>query len=149
MGRGLPGPHSFRMKQTPRTLLLLTIANLALSAWLILYGLQLRFFGFYLDRGILSVITPPTNWMVWINWITPDSMGFDLGWPLIVIGCSLLGSLLGVWLRQNWSRGSLIVFSIASLITLHWMNLLSIVTLAISFSSPLRSWLIAENSADG
>ncbi len=137
------------MERTPRALFLLTIADLLLTAWLILYGLQLRFFGFYLLRGVSELITPPTNLIRWSSWISEGTPGFDLGWPLIVIGCSLLGSLLGVWLRQSWSRGSLIVFSIASLITLHWMNFLSIILLAIGFSFPLRSWFLAENRTDG
>lgn len=126
----------------------LTIASLALSIWLISYGLQLRFFGSYIDSGIFRFLTPPIHLMTLFTWVDSGTLGFDLGWPLIVIGCSLLGTLLGVWLRQSWSRGSLIVFAIASLITLHWMNLLSILLLVISFTPSLRSWLVAEKRSD-
>ena len=41
---------------------LITVTGLILSAWLILYGLQLRFFGaFVTPQGILRILDAPGN----------------------------------------------------------------------------------------
>jgi hypothetical protein len=149
-GRDFPGPFLFMVKRPTRTLLILTLCGLALAVWLILYGLQLRFFGQFLELpGVFSIFTPPTNLLSWMHRLQLGGDPADWGWPLVVFGCSLLGSLGALWKRQGWARTSLIVFSLASLITLHWMNSLSIVMLGLTRIPAIKDWSSIEDSQDG
>jgi hypothetical protein len=63
------------MNRTPRVLLLLTLLDLALSIWLIVYGLQLRFFGTFLSaRGILGFFVPPDHLLAWSSGLNPEAV---------------------------------------------------------------------------
>jgi hypothetical protein len=126
-------------------LLILTLCGLTLAVWLIYYGLQLRLFGQFLDaQSILSFVTPPHNVHLWLQRFPASGSAADWGWPLVVIGCSLLGSLGAFWKRQSWAGATLLIFGLASLITLHWMNSLSIVMLGLTRLPALREWLSME-----
>ena len=136
--------------KTPLTLAILTIMGLALAAWMILYGLQLRFFGTFIDQnGLLSIISPPNAFKAWVGWISIKVSFSDLGWPLLVVGCSLLGSIAGLWLRQSWAPRSLLIFSAASLITFHWMNLLSILLLVLAGNKAMQQSMIPDPATHG
>lgn len=136
--------------QEPVTLTLLTILSLALAAWMILYGLQLRFFGNFIRlAGVLAFFTPPHNLVTWVGWMNAGGAAGDLGWPLLVVGSSLLGSISGLWLRQSWAPRSLQIFSAASLITLHWMNVLSILLLVLAGNKVIRRWITADPDIHG
>lgn len=133
------------MKRPPVSLYLITVTGVVLSIWLVIYGLQMRFFGTLLDpKGMLTILAAPVNYLRWVDLLPGEASIGALGWPLVVIGSSLLGSLTGLWLRQKWARGSLIIFSLASLITVHWLNIFSLLLLGIGLSGALRKWLAAE-----
>lgn len=138
------------MKKTPLTLVLLTLIGLALAVWMIAYGLHLRFFGTFIDqRGLLGLLSPPNAFLAWVGWISARISHSELGWPLLVVGCSLLGSIAGLWLRQGWAPRSLLIFSAASLITFHWMNLFSILLLVLVRFKPLQQWMTPDPAIHG
>jgi hypothetical protein len=130
--------------------MILTLCGLALAVWLIVYGLQLRFFGQFLDLpGLFTIFTPPTNLLSWLQRFPAIGSAVDWGWPLVVIGCSLLGSLGAFWKQQSWAGSTLLIFALASMITLHWMNFFSIVMLGLTSLPELRKWLSMEDLSDG
>lgn len=138
------------MKNKTLTLALLTFIGLALAVWLILYGLQLRFFGTFISRsGLLSLISPPQAFVTWVGWISARVAHAEMGWPLVVVGCSLLGSIAGLWLRQRWAPRSLLIFSIASFITMHWMNVLSILLLLLVGTQAMQEWMTPAPPSHG
>jgi hypothetical protein len=140
----------FDMDRPPITLYLLTIIGLALSGWLVLYGLQMRFFGAVISlNGILAFLTPPHRFVQLFTQIFSGVRVDELGWPLVVIGCSITGALTGLWKRQSWASPSLMFFSIVSIITFHWLNILSILIIALSRSPGLQEWLTSKNAIQG
>jgi hypothetical protein len=133
----------------PVTLYLLTIIGIILSAWLILYGLQMRFFGAFINLNrILAFLTPPQFFTRWFTQIFSGVSIGALGWPLVVIGCSLTGSVAGLWKRQSWASPSLSFFTFASLATLHWMNLLSLLLFAFARSASIQGWMSSEDAVN-
>jgi hypothetical protein len=133
------------INQPSRTLSLLTILGITLAIWLILYGLQLRFFGGFVSLyDALNLFTPPIAFVTWVGWLSAKVSMAALGWPLLVVGCSLLGSLAGLWLHQRWAPRSLLFFSAASLITFHWMNILSILLLILTTNKAIQQWLLTD-----
>ena len=147
-GPGITRPVCYvdTMNRSPFTLYIVSLSSFLLSAWLILYGLELRFFGTILPpSGLLEFFTPPETLLRFVDGLGSAFNLGDLGWPLVVIGSSTLGSVAGLWKRQRWSIPSLVLFSALSLITLHWMNSLSILNLVLSRSPGLRKWLDGED----
>ncbi len=129
---------------------LLTILAISLSSWLILYGLQMRFFGGFLpSRGVLSYLTPPLNFVRLFGFMVSTTRTGELGWPLVVIGCSLLSSLAGLWIRQRWALPSFMIFSVLSILTLHWMNIISLLLLLMARSQSVRDWFPPKDVTHG
>lgn len=138
------------LNRPSRTLTLLSITGCALAAWLILYGLQLRFFGSFIRiNTALAWLTPPHNFVTWVGLMGAGISTADMGWPLLVLGCSLLGAIAGLCLRQSWAPRSLLFLSIASLITFHWMNFLSILLLVFARHKSIQPWLDQDPGIDG
>jgi hypothetical protein len=137
-------------KDRPPTLLyLLTGLGAVLSIWLILYGMQLRFFGGFLwSEGLLAIIAPD-NFLQLFGKLGGNAGLGELGWPLVVIGCSLAASLTGLWKRQRWSIPSLTLFGAFSLITLHWINLLSVLILLLARNHAIQGWLAPDDVIQG
>jgi hypothetical protein len=135
------------MDRPPITFHVLTIIGLALSAWLVLFGLELRFFGSFIYlKGLLSFLPPPHRYVHWLNQIINSVDVSELGWPLVVIGCSLAGSIAGLWKRQGWALPSLTFFAIASIITLHGFNILSFLIIVLTRSQRIQEWVSANNA---
>jgi hypothetical protein len=138
------------MDRPPITLYILTIAGIILSAWLVLYGLQMRFFGAFISlNGILAFLTPPHRFVQWFTQVFNGVRVGELGWPLVVIGCSLAGAIAGLWKRQSWASPSLIFFSVVSIITFHWLNILSLLVIALSRAPGLQEWLTSKDAFQG
>jgi hypothetical protein len=131
-------------------LYLITITGSALAAWLVFYGLQLRFFGSFVSfKGALAWLTPPLAFISGVGGLSAGVSAADLGWPLLVVGSSLMGAIAGLWLRQKWASRSLLFFSTASIITFHWMNCLSILLLLFLRNKALLMWLDQHPDSDG
>jgi hypothetical protein len=138
------------MERPPITLYFLTITGIVLSAWLVLYGLQIRFFGTFISLdGILAFLTPPHRFVQWFTQVFNEVPVGALGWPLVVIGCSLTGAIAGLWKRQSWASPSLMFFSVVSIITFHWLNILSILVIALARAPNLQEWLTAKDDFQG
>jgi hypothetical protein len=138
------------MDRHPLTLYLLTIMGLALSGWLVLYGMQIRFFGTFINiEGILTYLTPPHRFVQWLTQVFSGVSVGELGWPLVVIGCSITGAIAGLWKRQSWASPSLMFFSVLSIITFHWLNILSILIIALTRSPSIQEWLTSKDANKG
>lgn len=134
----------------PLELYILTIITVVLAFWMVFFGLQLRFFGDFVSfDGVLSALTPPANYVrIFIQFVGGASAE-DLGWPLVVIGCSLAGSLAGLWKQQHWSSPSLTFFSLVSLVSLHWISSFSLLILLLVRLPVIGGWLPPDDANQG
>ncbi len=79
----------------PKTALIYLIGASLLGGVLIWGGFMQRLFGVYFSLGDLTPI---------IDWVSGMALSaLDLGWPMIVLGSTLIGSAVGVSIGRKWA----------------------------------------------
>jgi hypothetical protein len=119
-------------------LLLVTVAGLYLAFSLTWEGLHLRLFGTARDVNAL-----------WLQVVM--KLGFDPGgfaWPMIVLGLSWIGALIGLWLLLSWGRRATLIVSALSLFYIWIGSIVACVPLLVLSLPVTRRWM-EERNAEG
>ncbi|MEX0788386.1 MAG: hypothetical protein WD040_06260 [Anaerolineales bacterium] len=102
--------------------------------WLTSDGLWARLFGGYLfPAGWHSI------WKAWPAVVAADP--HDVGWPLIVLGASWSGALIGMGMGRRWAFRAALVLSLAALPLLGLSTVLAVVVLALILAPASRGWI--------
>lgn len=105
-----------------------------LGAFLLIAGLVQRLTAGYV---VIGVLTPVAAWLAAFG-LSP----LDVGWPMIVLGSTLIGSASGVYIGRRWAWQMAAVASALALIYV-WPGLVfGLVGLALLFTSPVRRFCV-------
>lgn len=105
-----------------------------LGAFLVIAGLVQRLTAGYVEIGVL---TPIAAWLAMLG-LSP----LDVGWPMIVLGSTLIGSASGVYIGRRWAWQMAVVASALALMYV-WPGLVfGIVGLTLLFAPPLRRFCV-------
>jgi len=105
-----------------------------LGSLLIWGGLLQRITGAYFDLGLL---TPVAAWLS-----AAGLSALDVGWPMIVLGSTLIGSGFGVYIGRRWAWQMAMVASGLALIYLWPGAVIGVIGLTLLSSSTLRAFCI-------
>ncbi len=120
--------------QAPRAARLYLIGACLLGSLLIWGGLLQRITGAYFDLGLL---TPVAAWLS-----AAGLSALDVGWPMIVLGSTLIGSGFGVYIGRRWAWQMAMVASGLALIYLWPGAVIGVIGLTLLSSSTLRAFCI-------
>ncbi len=119
---------------TPRPAWLYLIGACLLGGLLVWGGLIQRLTGGYYDLGPLTPIAA---------WLAASSLSaLDVGWPMIVLGSTLIGSGFGVYIGRRWAWQMALVASALALVYLWPGTVIGLLGLALLASPPLRAFCI-------
>ncbi|MBL8096364.1 MAG: hypothetical protein JNL73_19455 [Anaerolineales bacterium] len=118
----------------PRAARLYLIGACLLGGLLIWGGLLQRITGAYFDLGLL---TPVAAWLS-----AAGLSALDVGWPMIVLGSTLIGSGFGVYIGRRWAWQMAMVASGLALIYLWPGAVIGVIGLTLLSSSTLRAFCI-------
>jgi hypothetical protein len=116
--------------------LLMSLAGLYLSFSLTWEGLYLRLFGFPRDADAL--------WLQAAMKLGVDANG--LAWPMVVLGISWIGALIGLWLSLPWGRRAALITSVLSLFCFWIGSIVALVPLIILSLPITRRWVDERNA---
>ncbi len=105
-----------------------------MGGFLVIAGLVQRLTAGYVEIGAL---TPIASWLAALG-LAP----LDVGWPMIVLGSTLIGSASGVYIGRRWAWQMAIVASTLALIYV-WPGLIfGVVGLGLLFAPPVRRFCV-------
>lgn len=130
----IAGMSSQTMSPAPLYARLYLAEASVLGAFLVIAGLAQRLTAGYVEIGALTPVAP---WLAMLG-LSP----LDVGWPMIVLGSTLIGSASGVYIGRRWAWQMAAVASLLALIYV-WPGLVfGVVGLALLFTPPVRRFCV-------
>lgn len=102
------------MDRTSIIRIMIGVAGALLGSWMAVGGLELRLFGSYFNwHQQIQFLRYPES-LFQLEYLTIDDLTI-LGWPMVVVGASWGGALIGFWNGERWSVPAMILLSALAL----------------------------------
>lgn len=122
------------LSPAPRFALLYLAGAGLLGGYLVVSGLIQRLTASYVDLGGL---TPIAGWLA-----AAGLAALDVGWPMIVLGSTLLGSAFGVYIGRRWAWQMSLVASGLALVYVWPGTLIGVIGLTLLVSPTVRRYCV-------